>query len=192
MPDIMAVSKGLGAGYQPIGAMLASERIDSALKHGGGVFHHGHTFVGHPVACAAALATLQVIHSEKLLPAVRSSGTVLQTALQKHLGGHPHVGDIRGRGLFQGVEIVADRASKAPFAPSLKVHAQIKACAMQNGLICYPMGGTVDGLRGDHVLIAPPYIIRPDEIGELVDKLAWAIDSALTSIAPREGLKNWV
>jgi len=178
-PDIMAVAKGLGGGYQPIGAMLASARIIAAIEAGSGAFQHGHTYLGHATACAASLAVQQTIRDENLLQAVRARGEDLSAALTERFGSHAHVGDIRGRGLFRGLELVRDRSSRQPFDPALKLHARIKAEAMARGLMCYPMGGTIDGRLGDHVLLAPPYIVTPDEIGELTDKLGQAIDAAL-------------
>jgi len=178
-PDIMAVAKGLGGGYQPIGAMLASARIIAAIEAGSGAFQHGHTYLGHATACAASLAVQQTIRDENLLQAVRARGEDLSAALTERFGSHAHVGDIRGRGLFRGLELVRDRSSRQPFDPALKLHARIKAEAMARGLMCYPMGGTIDGRLGDHVLLAPPYIVTSDEIGELTDKLGQAIDAAL-------------
>jgi adenosylmethionine-8-amino-7-oxononanoate aminotransferase len=180
-PDIMTVAKGLGGGYQPIGAMLASERIADAIRAGSGFFQHGHTYMGHALACAAALAVQRTIAQGNLLAAIQARGIELAAALADRLGNHHHVGDIRGRGLFHGIELVADRAGKQPFAPELKLHARVKREAMARGLMCYPAGGTIDGRRGDHVLLAPPYIIRTDQIGELVDKLGDAIDAAIAS-----------
>jgi len=178
-PDIMAVAKGLGGGYQPIGAMLASARIIAAIEGGSGAFQHGHTYMGHATACATALAVQQTIREERLLDAVRARGEELSAALTERFGNHAHIGDIRGRGLLMGLELVQDRSTKLPFDPGLKLHARIKAEAMARGLMCYPMGGTIDGQHGDHVLLAPPYIITPDEIGELVDKLGGAVEAAL-------------
>jgi adenosylmethionine-8-amino-7-oxononanoate aminotransferase len=180
-PDIMTVAKGLGGGYQPIGAMLASKKIGDAIRAGSGFFQHGHTYMGHALACAAALAVQRTIAQDDLLAAVQARGAELAAALDDRLGNHHHVGDIRGRGLFRGIELVVDRASKQPFAPELKLHARVKREAMARGLMCYPAGGTIDGRRGDHVLLAPPYIIRPDQIDELVDKLGDAIDAAIAS-----------
>jgi adenosylmethionine-8-amino-7-oxononanoate aminotransferase len=178
-PDIMAIAKGLGAGYQPIGAMLIGDRIDRAIATGSGFFQHGHTYLGHATACAAAIAVQRAIKDDDLLTNVRARGDQLAHALDERLGNHRHVGDIRGRGLFWGIELVLDRATKAPFDPTLKLHARVKREAMARGLMCYPMGGTVDGRQGDHVLLAPPYIIRPAEIAELVDKLGDALDAAI-------------
>jgi len=181
-PDLMAIAKGLGGGYQPIGAVLVGERIIAALSRGSGFFQHGHTYIGHPVACAAALAVQKVIERDDLLAAVRKRGARLRERLQSSLGAHPHVGDIRGRGLFMALELVEDRRSKQPFDPSLRLHARVKAEAMARGLMVYPMGGTIDGRRGDHVLLAPPFIVTEGELDEIVSRLADAVDAALASV----------
>ena len=179
-PDMITIAKGLGAGYQPIGALLVQGRIYDAIAAGSGFFQHGHTYMGHAMAAAAANAVLSEIEDNNLLEQVRQKGEALQSALEAAFGQHPHVGDIRGRGLFRGLELVADRNTKAPFAPSRKLHAKIKAAAFAEGLICYPMGGTIDGVQGDHVLLAPPFIISQAEIAELVEKLGRALDTALS------------
>lgn len=178
-PDIVTIAKGLGAGYQPIGATLVSDRIHEAIRAGSGFFQHGHTYLGHPIACAAALAVQQKIESHHLLENVVSQGEELDRLLHERFGNHPNVGDIRGQGLFRGIELVADRATKETLEPELKTHALIKQKAMQHGLICYPSGGTADGKRGDHILLAPPFIIEKDQVAELVDKLGSAIDATL-------------
>ncbi|MFW5969058.1 MAG: aspartate aminotransferase family protein [Halofilum sp. (in: g-proteobacteria)] len=183
VPDMIAIAKGLGAGYQPIGALLVSDAIYDTVRQGSGFFQHGHTYMGHPVACAAALAVQRVIHDQDLLARVRTLGDALARALQERFGDHPHVGDIRGRGLFRGLEIVADRATATPFEPALAVHASIKREAMARGLMCYPMGGTIDGRAGAHVLLAPPFIIDEGHVGEIVERLGEAIDAALDPIA---------
>ena len=183
-PDLVAIAKGLGGGYQPIGAVLAQRRIVEALREGSGAFQHGHTYIGHPVAAAAALAVQQVIKRDHLLDAVRDRGTYLFRTLHAKFDGHPHVGDIRGRGLFAGIELVADRKTKQPFEPKARLHAQVKAAAMREGLLCYPMGGTIDGVRGDHILLAPPYIVRDVDIDEIVERLARALDSAVAAVRP--------
>ncbi len=175
-PDIEIVAKGLGAGYQPIGAVLVHGRIVDAIRSGSGFFQHGHTYLGHPVACAAALAVQREIRP--LLPQVRAHGERLHALLQQRLGGHPNVGDLRGRGLFRGIELVADRASKAPFDPAQRLHAAVKREAMARGLMVYPMGGTIDGQRGDHVLLAPPFIVADAELDAIVERLAAAVDAA--------------
>lgn len=180
-PDIVTIAKGLGAGYMPIGAMLCTGAIYNAIAAGSGSFLHGHTYHGHPLAAAAGQAVLRKILERNLLTQVRDKGETLAAALQAAFGQHPHVGDIRGRGLFRGLELVEDRSTKAPFDPARKIHARIKSAAMEEGLICYPAGGTVDGRRGDHVLLAPPYIITDDEIGELVDRLGRALRRAVAA-----------
>lgn len=180
-PDMVCIAKGLGAGIQPIGAMLCSAEIYGAIEQGSGFFQHGHTYLGHPAACAAGVAVLQEVERHDLLENVNAMGAQLMAALEARFGQHPHVGDIRGRGLFLGVELVADKDSKEPFDPALKLHADIKKRALAGGLMVYPMGGTVDGQAGDHVLIAPPYIINETHVTELVDKLDSAIDGALTA-----------
>lgn len=179
-PDILTIAKGLGAGYQPIGAMMCSSAIFSAIEQGSGFFQHGHTYLGHPAACAGAHAVVSTILDEQLIHRVRDQGQKVMAELRRRFGDHPHIGDIRGRGLFLGMEFVANRDSKAPFAPEEARHKRFKAAAFDAGLICYPMGGTIDGRRGDHVLIAPPFIISDDQIGELCDKLAAAAVRALT------------
>jgi adenosylmethionine-8-amino-7-oxononanoate aminotransferase len=181
VPDLMVLAKGLGGGYAPIGAVLTSGRVMEAFARGSGAFMHGHTYMGHPLACTAALAVQRTVREQNLLDNVRTQGARLRTLLQQTLGDHPHVGDIRGRGLFFGIELVADRASKAPFDPSLQLHSRIKAEAMRRGLLVYPMGGTVDGRSGDHVLLAPPFIVDEIQIDELVDKLVVALDAALAA-----------
>jgi len=178
-PDMIAIAKGLGAGYQPIGALLTSGRIYDAVAQGSGFFQHGHTYMGHAMAAAGAGAVLRAFKERNLLARVQQAGETLTAALQDRFGQHPHIGDIRGRGLFRGLELVSDRETKAPFDPARRLHARVKAAAMEGGLICYPMGGTIDGQRGDHVLLAPPFIITDDQIGELTDKLSQAVDAAL-------------
>ena len=180
-PDILCIAKGLGAGYQPIGAMLCSREIYQTIENGSGFFQHGHTYLGHPTAAAAGVAVVNAMLDRQLIPRVATQGEKLMAALRVQLGQHPHVGDIRGRGLFQGVELVADRDSKAPFDPSRKIAAKIKKAAFEAGMICYPMSGTIDGQTGDHVLLAPPFIISDDQIDELVGKLSGAIETALQS-----------
>jgi len=181
VPDLVAIAKGLGGGYQPIGAVLLGEHIFEALRDGSGAFQHGHTYMGHPMAAAAALAVQDVIVRDGLLENVIRMGEYLDAGLRERLAQHPHVGDIRGRGLFRGVEFVADRESKAPFDPTLRLHARLKSEAMARGLMVYPMGGTIDGEQGDHVLLAPPFIVTPEVVDTIVDRLGEAIDSALAS-----------
>ena len=175
-PDILCIAKGLGAGYQPIGAMLCSKDIYDRLGKGSGFFQHGHTYMGHPVACAAGLAVLKAILNRKLLSSINNKSNQLFSCLKTQLE-HPNIGDIRGRGLFIGIEIVKNIETKKPFDPNLKVAASIKNAAFEAGLICYPMSGTRDGKWGDHILLAPPFILNENQIIELVNKLSIAIES---------------
>ena len=159
--------------------MLCSGDIFNAIRDGSGFFQHGHTYLGHPMAAAGSLAVMETLLDDNLLAQVPMQGDKLQTALQQALGTHPHVGDLRGRGLFRGIELVKDRASKAPFDPAQAVHKKIKAAAFNLGLLCYPMGGTLDGRRGDHILLAPPFIISDPEIDHLVGMVTKAIETVL-------------
>jgi len=177
-PDLMAIAKGLGGGYAPIGALLIQEKIFATIAGGSGAFQHSHTYMGHPLACAAALAVQRVIRRDNLLENVRLRGAYLSRRLKERFSNHPYVGDVRGRGLFQGVELVADRGTKAPFDPKLKLHAQVKREAMSRGLMVYPMGGTVEGQAGDHVLLAPPFIVNESLVDTIVERLGDAIDAA--------------
>ncbi|WP_425100887.1 aspartate aminotransferase family protein [Tropicibacter sp. S64] len=178
-PDIVCIAKGLGAGYQPIGAMLCTAEIYAAIESGSGFFQHGHTYVGHPTAAACGLAVVSAILDRGLVPRVREQGDKLMDRLNDRFGQHPNVGDLRGRGLFRGIELVADRATKAPFDPSLGIAGKIKKAAFNEGLICYPMSGTIDGKTGDHILLAPPFIIEDSQLDELTDKLSTAIDAVI-------------
>jgi len=177
-PDLIAVAKGLGGGYAPIGALLMQDRIFDAIAAGSGAFQHSHTYMGHPLACAAALAVQQVMRRDGLLGNVRAQGAYLSRRLNERFGNHPFVGDVRGRGLFQGIELVADRDSKQPFDPKFKLHARVKREAMARGLLVYPMGGTVDGTAGDHVLLAPPFIVDAAAVDAIAERLGDAIDAA--------------
>lgn len=181
-PDMITIAKGLGAGYQPIGALLASEAVVAPIISGTGLLAHGHTYMSHAVACAGALAVLDVVETDGLLERVRIRGAELEAALRAQFGNHPHVGNIRGRGLFWSLELVSDRERKTPFPAADGLAAKLKTLAQQGGLICYPANGTADGIDGDHVLLAPPFIITHDQIGEIVDKLARALDATLNVI----------
>ena len=178
-PDILCIAKGLGAGYQPIGAMLCTRQIYEALEGGSGFFQHGHTYIGHSVATAAGLAVVNQMLERDLIARCAAMGERLKSAMEDRFGQHAHVGDIRGRGLFRGIELVQDRDSKAPFDPARGLAAKIKKAAFEAGLICYPMSGTRDGRNGDHILLAPPFIISDDQITEVIDKLESAINASL-------------
>jgi adenosylmethionine-8-amino-7-oxononanoate aminotransferase len=182
-PDLLTIAKGLGGGYQPIGAVLLSEPIFQAFAQGSGFFQHGHTYMGHPMAAAAGLAVQDVIRRDGLLANVVAMGERLDRGLKARFGANPHVGDVRGRGLFRAIELVQDRATKAPFDPALKLHASIKREAMARGLMVYPMGGAVDGARGDHVLLAPPFIVDGAQIDVIVERLGEAVDASLAAAA---------
>ena len=175
VPDLVTVAKGLGAGYQPIGALMVSKEIADTIQRGTGFFQHGHTYLGHAAACAGALAVQKRLHEDGVLKKVNPLGALLEKKLRAAFENHPHVGDLRGRGLFRGVELVEDRATRKPFDPKLRMHARVKRKAMQAGLMCYPMGGTLDGVQGDHVLLAPPFVSDETHLDELVDKLGAAI-----------------
>ncbi|MGP9551995.1 MULTISPECIES: aspartate aminotransferase family protein [unclassified Halomonas] len=179
IPDIVTIAKGLGGGYQPIGAVMLSDKIYDSFANGSGLFQHGHTYIGHPVAAATANKVVEIIARPETLANVNAMGARLHSGLEAVLGASPYVGDIRGRGLFRGIELVADRDTKTPFDPSRKIHAKIKRHAMARGLISYPMGGTIDGIHGDHILLAPPYIISPDEVDLIIERIADAINAAI-------------
>jgi adenosylmethionine-8-amino-7-oxononanoate aminotransferase len=181
VPDLLVIAKGLGGGYQPIGAVLAQQKIVEAMSAGSGFFQHGHTYLGHAVACAAALAVQQVIERDALLDRTRQAGARLHHLLKQAFDEHPHVGDIRGRGLFWGVELVHDRVTRQPFDSTLRLHARIKREAMARGLMVYPMGGTVDGRSGDHVLFAPPFIATDADLELIADRFHSALDAAISS-----------
>ncbi len=182
-PDMITMAKGLGAGHQPIGAVLVAAPLAETIE-AVGVFHHGHTYIGHPMACAAALEVQKVIAEDSLLERVRTAGEAFHERLAARFAQAPHVGDIRGRGYFRGIELVADRETKSPFPRQRGLAARIKTHAMANGLVCYPGNGTADGVDGDHVLLAPPFIATDDELDMIVDRLAAAIDKSLAEIAP--------
>jgi adenosylmethionine-8-amino-7-oxononanoate aminotransferase len=182
-PDIVCVAKGLGAGYQPIGAAIVSHRLVETIRDGSGFFQHGHTYLGHAAACAGALAVQRAIRERGLLENVRRMGALLDERLHARFDSHPHIGEIRGRGLLWGLEFVRDRATQEPFDPALRLHAQLKAQALEAGLMCYPMGGTLDGRRGDHVLLAPPFIVEAQQVDEIVDRLAVSLDRTLASVS---------
>lgn len=181
-PDLITMAKGLGGGYQPIGAVLVSGDVFATIRDGSGAFRHSHTYMGHPTACAAALAVQRAVRDRNLLENVRIQGEAFHQALTERLGNQAYLGDIRGRGLLWGVELVADRATKEPFDPALKLHDVIKAEAMERGLICYPGGGTADGTRGNHVLLAPPFIVNTDQVVEIASRVGDSIEAAIERV----------
>lgn len=179
VPDLVCIAKGLGAGYQPIGAVISSRRVYEAVVSGSGFFQHGHTYLGHAAACAGALAVQKRLNEDGLLARVKPVGRLLEEKLRAAFGAHPNIGDIRGRGLFRALEVVEDRATKKPFDPARRINARLKAEALKAGLMCYPMGGTVDGVLGDHVLFAPPFIVEEVHLDELVEKFSVALSNTL-------------
>ncbi len=181
-PDLLTIAKGLGGGYQPIGAVLLHERIFEAFSTGSGNFQHGHTYMGHPMAAAAGLAVQEVIRRDGLLANVVAMGDLLQRRLTERFANRPHVGDIRGRGLFRGVELVVDHAAKQPFDPSLQLNTRVKREAMARGLMVYAMGGTIDGRSGDHILLAPPFIVTASQVDTIVERLGDSIDAAIEAL----------
>lgn len=178
-PDILCIAKGLGAGYQPIGAMLCTRQIYDALADGTGFFQHGHTYLGHPIAAAVGCTVLKEILNNDLVPQVQARGAFLDKELHKVFDQHPHVGDIRGRGLFWGIELVKDRETKTPFDPALGLAGKLKKAAFSEGLACYPMPGTRDGRIGDHVMLAPPFIASEAELADATQSLARALENVL-------------
>jgi adenosylmethionine-8-amino-7-oxononanoate aminotransferase len=181
VPDIVTLGKGLGAGYQPIGAVVCTSDVYDAVAGGTAALKHGQTYNAHPVGCAAALAVQRVVRDEGLFGRVEEAGAQLMSLLAERFGDHPNVGDIRGRGLLQAIELVADRDSKAPFDPALALHQHAKADAFERGLLIYPGGGTIDGRQGDHILLAPPYNVTDPELDLIVDLLAETLTAVLPS-----------
>jgi hypothetical protein len=182
VPDILTLAKSLGGGYQPIGAMMTSSKIHDVIKNGSGFFQHGHTYLGHATACAAALAVQQYIDANNLLENVVVQGNYLQQQLKERFLHLPYVGDVRGKGLFQAIELVVDKETKSPFDTGLKLHAKIKAAAMENGLMCYPMGGTVDGKQGDHIMFAPPFVINQAQVDDMLERFDKAFSSVMKAL----------
>jgi adenosylmethionine-8-amino-7-oxononanoate aminotransferase len=178
-PDILTIGKGLAAGYQPVAAMLCQTQIYDVVINGSGSFQHGHTYSGHPLGCAAALAVQRIIAKRRLLENVQKLGHQMGAQLAARFANHPHIGDIRGRGFFWALELVADRDNQTAFAAERKIHAAIKLKALENGLLCYPMGGTIDGYSGDHVLLAPPYTLTTGQLDEMLDKLSLSLEQVL-------------
>ncbi len=188
VPDIMSIAKGLGGGYVPLGAALFSDHVHETLVSAHGGAQTGHTFTGHTAGCAAAVAVQKIVKRDNLLEHVLARGARLQQELRAALADVPEVGDIRGRGYFIGMEIVANPATKVPFAANLKVHADIGRRAFDAGLICYPCTGNVGGVAGDTVIIAPPYNASEDELGEIVSTLTRSVKDAVAFARAQESL----
>jgi adenosylmethionine-8-amino-7-oxononanoate aminotransferase len=172
LPDMVAVGKGLAAGYMPISALLISDQIHSVMAQGSGVLGNGQTHVNHPLACAIALEVQQVIAEENLLAHVRLRGEQMRTWLTESLADLDIVGDVRGRGLFIGVEFVESRATKAPFRGGGAYAAALKKEALERGLLIYPGSGTAQGVLGNHVLFAPPFITSEEELAQMIERFS--------------------
>jgi adenosylmethionine-8-amino-7-oxononanoate aminotransferase len=181
-PDLLVVAKGLGAGYQPISATLVAQRIHDTIQKNRGYFLHGHSYQGHATACAGALAVQQVIREQNLIANVAQQGELLRKLLEERFRDHPYVGDIRGRGLLIGLELVKSRDTKEPFEPDRMVWRKVMMTGMEHRLMCYPGGGTVDGTRGDHILLAPPFNAKEWHMEEIVAKLGATVDEALAGM----------
>lgn len=176
VPDMVILGKGLAAGYAPLGAVVVSKRVREVVRAGSGSFQHGHSAHGHMLACATALAVQEEIERRGLLGEVERKGRRLRSLLEERFKDHPHVGDIRGRGLFLALELVKDRSTLQPFAPEVLLHAKIKSNALAAGLMCYPGSGTIDGVHGYHVMVMPPFIVEECHLDELIEKLSRALD----------------
>ncbi|MDF2095965.1 aspartate aminotransferase family protein [Aquibaculum arenosum] len=185
VPDVMSVAKGLAAGYMPLGAAVYHRRIGEVIEAAHGAVSTGHTFTGHTAACAAGVAVQRIVEREKLVEKVAAEGPLLHRLLGEALEGVEAVGDIRGRGFFQAVELVADRETKEPFPAELQVHLRVRQAALDRGLICYPVGGNVDGRRGDHVILAPPYNVTEAELAEITGRLGEAVRAVVAEVSGR-------
>jgi adenosylmethionine-8-amino-7-oxononanoate aminotransferase len=173
--DLTTMAKGLGAGYQPIAAVMAAQKVVDVIKAGSGKLWNGHTYMSHAIATAGALAVQKVIEEENLLANLVARGKQLEVGLRKAFAQAPHVGDIRGRGLFWTIEMVADRATKVPFDPAGGVAFKIGAAAKARGVMTYPSQGCIDGIKGDHILLAPSYTSTEAEIDLILDTLVQAV-----------------
>ncbi|KAF2204908.1 aminotransferase [Delitschia confertaspora ATCC 74209] len=171
VPDIQTIGKGLGGGYQPVAGILIGHKVITAITNGTGAFAHGQTYQGHPVACAAAVEVLRIIQEHSLVDNVRRMGALLGRMLKQRLSTHDHVGDIRGKGLFWGIEFVLDKATKQPFPPAMHIANGItdKGLAAPYNISLYYGTGTVDGRCGDHILLAPPYNVTETDVKIIVN-----------------------
>jgi adenosylmethionine-8-amino-7-oxononanoate aminotransferase len=178
-PDIILTGKGIASGYAPLGAVLVSQNVVEAFENGTGRFQHGFTYQAHPVATAAGNAVLDFIETHNLFARVATAAQALRTSLAP-LHSHRYVGEIRGLGLLLGIEFLSDKSTRAPFDPSQAIAENIRSAAMQEGILTYPTQGCIDGTRGDHILLAPPFIITPKESAFIATALA----SALAKVFP--------
>ena len=186
VPDIQVIGKCLGSGYVPISAVLTTERVISAFKTGSKYFVHGQTYQSHPLACAAALEVQHIIRDANLVENVRIMGAYLERLLRERLGSHPNVGDIRGRGLFWAIEFVANKATKEPLDPTLKVANKLHDLGMKEGYdvsIFHATGSAGNGQAGDHILLAPPYIVQKCDVEEIVDRVGKVVEDVFKELA---------
>ncbi|KAF4447147.1 hypothetical protein F53441_9292 [Fusarium austroafricanum] len=181
VPDLQTVAKGLGAGYMPVGALLVGNKVTDALTQGSGAFSHSQTYQGHPLACAAAYAVQSVMKEDNMLQNVQDMGKVLGAKLKERLSAHKNVGDIRGRGLYWGLEFVRDKETKEPFALSEQIAGKLHKTGLgaDHGVSLIPATGNIDGIRGDMVIVSPPFTITKEEIEMLVDKVEKVVTSVL-------------
>ena len=182
MPDIVTIGKGLGGGYAPIAGILIRRNIVDSLRRGSASFNHGHTYQAHPMSCAVALAVQKVISDEDLVRSCAAKGRVLASILHEAFADHEHVGEVRGRGLFWGIEFVENRTTKKPFKSSLEIGPRIQQKAFDFGLAVYPGRGTVDGWVGDHILLAPPLVVELDELISMVNILKEAVVAVFSEV----------
>ncbi|KAI0024686.1 aminotransferase, class III [Xylariomycetidae sp. FL0641] len=189
-PDIQAVGKGLAGGYMPVSAILSGPRVTDVMRRTGAVFTHGHTYQDHPVACAAALRVQRIVQREGLLANVAVQGRHLETLLRRRLGAHRNVGDIRGRGLFWGIEFVRDRASKEPFDPRLLIAQRVHDAALREPfcLAVYYGQGCAGNRRGDHCMIMPAYNVTQEEVETIVAKLVRVVNQVFEELASQDSV----
>ena len=196
VPDIEVIGKSLGCGYIPISAVLVTERVVTALQGGSKYFKHGQTYQSHPVACAAALEVQRIVQDANLVENVREMGGYLEMLLKERFADHPHVGDIRGRGLFWAIEFVEDRATKTPLDPALKVSERLHKRGMTQGYdisLFHATGSANGGWAGDHILLMPPYIVDRSDIEEIVDRVGRVVEDVFEELpleAARATLKR--
>ncbi|MGB2632781.1 MAG: aspartate aminotransferase family protein [Candidatus Acidiferrum sp.] len=179
-PDVILTGKGIASGYAPLGAVLVSPRLVEAFEKGTAAFMHGFTYQAHPVATAAGNAVFDYLERHGLFERATSTGQILRKALAV-LESHPHVGQVRGLGLLQGVEFVKHKATREPFAKEAGIAEKIRQAALEKSVLVYPGQGCVDGVRGDHLLLAPPFIIKPEECELIADSLQYALSKVFAT-----------
>ncbi|KAL4726703.1 hypothetical protein ACLX1H_005592 [Fusarium chlamydosporum] len=183
VPDLQTVAKGLGAGYMPVGALLVGHKVADTLERGTGAFSHSQTYQGHPVACAAAYAVQTAMKEDNMLQNVQDVGKVLGAKLKERLAGHKYVGDIRGKGLYWGLEFVQDKETKEPFPLSEQIAGKLHKTGLgaDHGISLIPATGNIDGMRGDMVIVSPPFTITKEDVEMIVDRVERVVTSVLGS-----------